>query len=85
MFSPEEASLYGYDSKVLYSCVMDAGLAEALPELFALGIERSLEYIADGLKRGLSEQLLDICWPRPDRMAHTIKGLDRILKAIKTS
>ena len=85
VFSPEEEEVYGYDSKLLYSYVMDTGLAEALPEVFVFGIERSLEYVLDELKCRLSQKLLDICWPRPDRMAHTERGIERIKKAIKDS
>lgn len=83
VFSTEERAIYNYGSKFLYSYVQDADLAEALPEVFAFGIERRLKYVLDMLRCNLSQKLLDICWPRPDRMAHTEKGLERILKAIR--
>lgn len=81
VFSDEVAKRYGVERQYEYNLGLDNGFANALPEVFGFGVERSIDDIYVILKENLTDDLISINWPKQNRIDFTYRGLEMAIKA----
>ena len=80
-FSPEAAAANGYQRKYDYNMKLDLDLVAALPCVFSLGQERSIDEVYALLREKLTPEIILLNWPRQDRVELTYRGLGMAIQA----
>ena len=70
----------GFTRKYDYNMKMDTDLVQVLPEVFALGQERSIDEVFAQLKEKLTPEIILLNWQREQRVELTMRGLEMLIQ-----
>ena len=73
----------GFTRKYDYNMKMDTDLVQVLPEVFALGQERSIDEVYALLQEKLTPEIILLNWDRENRVALTFRGIEMAIEARK--
>ena len=84
-FTTPEAIAFnkGFTRKYDYNLKMDTDLVEALPAVFSLGKERSVDEIYAMLQEKLTPAIILLNWDRENRVELTFRGIEMAIQTRK--
>ena len=81
VFDAATAARYQCDRKYDYNRGLDLAFEQALPEIFSFDTERSIDDVYAQLKELLTPEIIQLNWPRENRVELTMKGLEMAMRA----